>query len=248
MEGEMGGERSVEGVLAGVGSGAGVPGLLGLLVAMEAGVPIPVPSDLVMLLLGERVSAGALPLWLAALALELVALTGTGALFLAAGGPGRALLRRAGPRLGLTEPRLARATELLERRGWPALATGRTTPGLRTVTVVAAASSGIRAGRALPALVLGSSLFLQAHLLLGYALGPAARELLEQARLPVLVAAAIALAIVAALLLLRRRTRATRVLAEGACPACLALGLAGTGLGGRAEQAPSGAESPGGGA
>ena len=108
---------------------------------------------------------------------------------------------------------------------------------------MAPASSGIRAGRALPALVLGSSVFLQAHLLLGYALGPAAREVLEQARLPVLVAAA-ALAVVAILLLVRRRTPTTRVLAEGACPACLALGL----VGGRAEPTRSGAESPGGGA
>jgi membrane protein DedA with SNARE-associated domain len=212
-------------VLAGVGSGAGVPGLLGLLLAMEAGVPVPLPSDLVMLLLGERVSAGALPLWLAAAALELVAVAGTAALFLAARGPGRALLSRVGPRLGLTGPRLARASGLLERRGWPALTAGRTTPGLRTVTVVAAASAGIRAGRALPALVLGSSLFLQAHLLLGYVLGPAARELLERARGPVLVAAAVALAAVAVLLVVRRRGRTTGVLAEGACPACLALGL-----------------------
>jgi membrane protein DedA with SNARE-associated domain len=220
----MAGERSLEGVLAGAGSGAGVPGLLGLLVAMEAGVPIPVPSDLVMLLLGERVSAGALPLWLAAVALELVALAGTGALFLAARGPGRALLGRVGPRLGLTAPRLARATELLERRGWPALATGRTTPGLRTVTVVAAASSGIRAGRALPALVLGSSVFLQAHLLLGYLLGPAARELLEQARLPVLAVVAVAL-LAAVVLLVRRRRGVTPMLAEGTCPACVTAGL-----------------------
>jgi membrane protein DedA with SNARE-associated domain len=107
----------------------------------------------------------------------------------------------------------------------PALVAGRTTPGLRTATVVAAAGSGIRVGRALPALVLGSSLFLQAHLLLGYALGPAARELLEAARLPVLVAAGVVLVAVAALVLRRRRGRAARVLAEGACPACLALGL-----------------------
>jgi membrane protein DedA with SNARE-associated domain len=121
---------------------------------------------------------------------------------------------------------------------------GRTTPGLRTVTVVAAAGSRLRAGRALAALVLGSSLFLQAHLLLGYALGPAARELLERARLPVLLAAALVLVAVATLLLLRRRRgRATRVLAEGACPACLALGL---GLR-RAAPEPTVAGSPGGG-
>ncbi|HEY6710190.1 MAG TPA: hypothetical protein VJB61_21675 [Actinomycetota bacterium] len=47
-------------------------------------MPVPVPSDLVMLLLGERVSAGVLPLWLAVVLLELVAVAGTAALFLAA--------------------------------------------------------------------------------------------------------------------------------------------------------------------
>ena len=96
MQGEAAGGRALGGVAAGTGSGAGVPGLLGLLL-MEAGVRVPVPSDLVMLLLGERVSAGALPLWLAMVALELVALAGTAALFLAARGPARALLTRFGP-------------------------------------------------------------------------------------------------------------------------------------------------------
>jgi membrane protein DedA with SNARE-associated domain len=143
MQDEMAGERSLGGVLAGAGAGAGVPGLLALLLAMEAGVPVPVPSDLVMLLLGERVSAGALPLWLAAAALELVALTGTAALFLAARGPGRALLSRIA---GLTGAR--RTRPLLSRVPWwgsvadrlgsgdaavhrvlPALVAGRTTPG-----------------------------------------------------------------------------------------------------------------------
>jgi membrane protein DedA with SNARE-associated domain len=258
MEGEMAGEWSLGDVLAGAGTGAGVPGLLGLLLVMEAGIPVPVPSDLVMLLLGERVSAGALPLWLAMVALELVALAGTAALFLAARGPARALLMRFGARLtspspgrgpnregsrrreaGRTAVRrvLRRVREDPEGRGaLPALVAGRTTPGLRTVTVVAAAGSRIRVGRALPALVLGSSLFLQAHLLLGYALGPAARELLEEARLPVLVAAGVVLVAVAVLLLLRRRRgRAALVLAEGACPACLALGF----LGPTAQPAPA---------
>ena len=46
------------------------------------------------------------------------------------------------------------------------------------------------------------------------------------------------------LLAAHRRTHATRVLPEGACPACLALGL----VGGRAEPTRSIAESPGGGA
>jgi membrane protein DedA with SNARE-associated domain len=213
--------RPVGGVLAAGVSGAGVPALFGLLLAMEAGVPVPVPADLVILLLGERVSAGAVPLWLALVVLELVAVAGTAALFLLARGPAAAVLERAGPRVGLTGARLARATALLERRGAAALATGRCTPGLRTVTAVAAASAGLRPGLALPALVLGSSLFLQAHFLLGLALGPAARDLLEGARLPLLLALAVALAVAVAWLLRRRRLAAGRVLAEGCCPACL---------------------------
>jgi membrane protein DedA with SNARE-associated domain len=222
----MAGGRALAGVAAGAGSGAGVPGLLGLLVVMEAGVPIPVPSDLVMLLLGERVSAGALPLWLAMVLLELVALAGTAALFLAARGPGRALIARFGPGRALLAKVESRFGSSGSGAGLPALVTGRTTPGLRTVTVVAAAGSGIRAGRALAALVLGSSLFLQAHLLLGYLLGPAAREVLEQARVPVLVAAVAVLVAVAVVVVARRRRgRVARVVAEGACPACLALGL-----------------------
>ncbi|HEU4396674.1 MAG TPA: hypothetical protein VFU54_02405 [Actinomycetota bacterium] len=79
--------RPVGGVLtAGVGS-AGMPGLFGLLLAMEA---------------------GALPLWLAVAALELVAVAGTTTLFLLARGPARTLLARGGPRVRLTESRLAR--------------------------------------------------------------------------------------------------------------------------------------------
>jgi hypothetical protein len=51
----------LSGVAAGAGSGAGVPGLLGLLLVMEAGVPVPVPGDLVLLLLGDPVRPAAGP-------------------------------------------------------------------------------------------------------------------------------------------------------------------------------------------
>ena len=57
------------------------------------------------------------------------------------------------------------------------LAIGRLTPGLRTLTVVAAASA-VPARIALPLLVLGSTAFLEAHLLLGYGLGAAASSAL----------------------------------------------------------------------
>ena len=151
--------------------GLGAPAALALLLPMEAGVPIPLPADFVMLLVGERAAAGAIPIWLAVVAFEAVAILGTAALFLVCRGPGHALVHRLGPRVGLTEERLGRVTALVERRGRPALAIGRGTPGLRTVTVVAAGGSGLGLGRALPALALGASVFLQLHLLLGYILG-----------------------------------------------------------------------------
>jgi hypothetical protein len=47
----------VGGVLAAGVSGAGVPALFGLLLAMEAGVPVLVPADLVILLLERRGAA-----------------------------------------------------------------------------------------------------------------------------------------------------------------------------------------------
>src|ERR1700681_2155108 len=137
----------------------GLPTATGLLVAMEAGVPVPIPSDLVMLGVGERVGAGHISLVAAVVAFEVVAIVGTTALFLVCRGPGRALIHRVGPRVGLTPARLGRAQDLLHRRGRVALALGRAMPGLRTVTVVTAASADLRPRRALPALIIGSTVF-----------------------------------------------------------------------------------------
>lgn len=217
---------------AGKGAGFGALGkasaLLGilLLVPMEAGVPIPVPADLVMLAVGARVSAGNMPLWAAVLAFEAVAIIGTTALFAAARGPLHALVQRLGPRLGLTEDRQARATGLIERRGWPALSLGRATPGLRTLTVIAAGGSGLAPRRALPALIAGSSVFLQLHLFLGYFLGSAARSVLHAADWPVLIVLAV-FAVCAIVFWLARKGRRAGAgsLAEAACPACLTLAL-----------------------
>lgn len=210
-------------------AGAGLPGIgvavgLALMVPMEAGVPIPVPSDLVMLAVGARVGAGDLPLWVAVLAFEVIALIGTTTLFLMARGPGHALLARAGPRLGLTTARLERAAGLIERRGRAALVIGRATPGLRTLTVIAAGSSGISPRRAVPALVAGSSVFLQLHLFLGYFLGSAAVHVLHAATGPAIAVAAVAVLAGIGFWLARRGRRfGGAAVTEAVCPACLAL-------------------------
>jgi hypothetical protein len=48
--------------------------------------------------------------------------------------------------------RLRRAADFAETRGRPGLALGRGTPGLRTLTVIAAGVSGLNGRRALPGL------------------------------------------------------------------------------------------------
>jgi membrane protein DedA with SNARE-associated domain len=151
-------------------------------------VPIPLPADLVMFGVGERVAAGAFPLWLAVIGFEIVAIVGTTVLFVACRGPAHRVIARFGPRLGLTRARVSRMAAYVEARGLPVLAAGRGTPGLRTLTVVAAGASGLSTRRALPALIIGSSLFLQLHLVLGLLLGPLADRAFDQAKGPALVA------------------------------------------------------------
>src|ERR1700751_168396 len=155
-----------------------------LLLPMEAGVPIPVPADLVMFAVGERVAAGKFPLWLAVTGFEVIAILGTTSLFLACRGPAQRIITRFGPRLGLTEARLRRAADFAETRGRPGLALGRGTPGLRTLTVIAAGVSGLNGWRTLPALIVGSSVFLQLHLVLGLLLGPLADQAFDRAKGP----------------------------------------------------------------
>lgn len=211
------------------GSVVGLSGSLALvlLLPMEAGVPIPLPADLVMFTVGERVAAGKFPLWLAVAGFEVVAVLGTTALFLACRGPAQRVIARFGPRLGLTEARLRRAAAFAETRGRPGLALGRGTPGLRTLTVIAAAVSGLNARRALPALIVGSSVFLQLHLVLGLLFGPLADKAFNQAKGPTLIAGAVLVAggLVFWRVRRRRRTAAPAAWTEALCPACVGVSV-----------------------
>jgi membrane protein DedA with SNARE-associated domain len=96
---------------------------------MEAGVPIPLPADLVMFTVGERVAAGTFPLWLAVTGFEVISVLGTTALFLTCRGPANLVIARFGPRLGLTQARIRRGAGFVEARSLPALAAGRAMPG-----------------------------------------------------------------------------------------------------------------------
>jgi hypothetical protein len=142
-------------------------------------------------------------------------------LFVACRGSGHRIVARYGPRIGLTDARVHRVAAVAEARGLAGLAVGRATPGLRTLTVVAAGVSGLNGRRALPALILGSSVFLQLHLVLGLLLGPLADRAFDQAKGPAVAAAAVLTAGAFLFWRARRRNRAPAAWTEAACPACL---------------------------
>src|SRR4051812_24712484 len=98
-------------VMAATAAGtSGVPVVVGLLALSEAAVPIPIPTDLLVLALGERAHAGDVPLVVAIIAVEVAIVAGTAALYLICRRPGRALVTRLARRFGLTEERIGRMT------------------------------------------------------------------------------------------------------------------------------------------
>src|SRR3972149_11112982 len=92
-------------------------GLLAVLVIMllkEVGVPIPVPSDLIIITPGVQAATGSYPLLELILAIEAAMLIGGSAQFLIARGAGRDFIYRVGRFVRLTPERPVRANGRLQ--------------------------------------------------------------------------------------------------------------------------------------
>jgi len=102
----------------------------------EAGVPVPVPGDFLMLALGVHAHEGRVPLWQALLVMEVATLLGASFLHVLAARAGRGLVYRYGRYMHLTPERLDRAARWLLRGGSIAIVLGQVTPRLRIATVI----------------------------------------------------------------------------------------------------------------
>jgi len=210
-------------------------GVAGLILVKEAGIPVPVPGDLVVIGAGVAASRGDLDPALALVALIVASIIGGSIQFGLIRSVARPAVLRLLTRLG-SAGRIDAQTERLRRTGARGVALQRVTPGLRVVTIAASAIAAVPAPAFLGGLVAGNAVFIGAHFALGYVVGEPVLAIVGGA-LGTVAVLGLALAAVGgigwALLRRRRRTQpaATDVApgaawADACCPACLALALA----------------------
>lgn len=205
----------------------GVAAACAVMLVKAAGIPIPIPGDVILLATAARAAEGKVLLWLAFLAL-LAALTLGGTLqFLLARGPARHVVIRYGQRLGLTEERLDRVAARMRQGGLLGIGLAVLTPGVRTAVVPACGIARIPMRLFLPGLALGSAIDLGLHFAIGFA-GSGLLAIVVQPS-PVLVMVLLALLGLGTWLLIARRRHASAAAAANAwaqatCPVCLAIG------------------------
>lgn len=142
----------------------------------ELGVPMPIPTDLLIVAAG--VAAGRsipdLALWFVLLSISSV--IGASGLYAIVRRGGRPLVDRFGRYVHLGPQQLARSEALLNRFGWFGIAIGRAIPGLRYVTVIACGLLNISYRRFVTAHLVGSSVYIAVFLALGAIFGPTIEE------------------------------------------------------------------------
>jgi len=207
--------------------------IVGLILIKEAGVPIPVPGDLVVI--GARVAAGRgdLDPAVALVAIVVASICGGIVQYGLLRSVARPALLRVLARFGSAE-RVDRQTERLRRGGARSVAVARSTPGVRIVAIAASALAGIPAVAFIAGLAIGNALFISAHFALGYLVGEPVLSLVGGALGPLAIAA-VGLAVIGGvgwLVLSRLRGRratsplpAVAAWADACCPACLTLAV-----------------------
>jgi membrane protein DedA with SNARE-associated domain len=243
--GRIGGRLSVE--------LAAILGLAGLLFVKEAGVPVPIPGDLLVLGAGVATAGDPGQAVTALVAILVAGYLGGSLQFLLVRGTLRRAVIGVLARFGVARGRIDALAERLRRRGARGVAVARVTPGLRVPAIVASGLAALPLPAFVVGLIVGNTLFVAAHFLLGFAVGAPAIALVQGAGFTIAVILLAVLAVVGVVgwRLIRRREGlgapagafqrsaqasgasphpARRIdtfsnWADAACPACLALAV-----------------------
>ena len=205
--------------------------IVGLILVKEAGVPIPVPGDLIVIGAGVAAGRGELDPGVALVALVVASIVGGVVQYGLLRSVARPLVLRLLERLGSAE-RVERQTDRLRRGGARSVAVARSTPGVRIVAIAASALAGIPAIAFITGLAVGNALFIAAHFGLGYVAGEPMAAAVGGALGPLAIAALGLAAIGAIGWVILGRVRSHRTpsplasvsaWADACCPACLTL-------------------------
>jgi len=153
--------------------------LIAILVAVlleEMGLPMPIPTDILIVLAGVSIGQHTPRVALVFVLLTLASTVGASVLYAIVRRGGRPLVDRFGRYVHIGPAQLARAEHLLQRSGWGGIAVGRAIPGLRYVTVIACGLLNVPYRRFVTAHVVGSSVYILTFLVLGSVFGPTVIE------------------------------------------------------------------------
>ncbi len=206
-----------------------IAGLAGMILVKEAGVPLPVPGDLLIILAGASLAGDPTRAVAVLTLIIVVGIIGASVQFFLLGTALRRPLLAGLARLGVGPARLEALSERFQRAGSRSVAVTRMTPGVRIAVIPAAAIASLPYAVFLPGVAVGNGVFVTAHFGAGYLFGDYAREVIRRASDPmVVVIVVLAILAVVGLVVLRRRARATQrtdtyeCWADCACPACVA--------------------------
>src|SRR3712207_4588641 len=157
--------------------------ILLVVIIEEVGIPLPIPSDFLVILAGSTADRSLPRLVMFFGALTMASGVGASGLYAIVRRGGRPLVERFGRYVHFGPEQQARAEALLSRSGWGGIAVGRATPGLRYATVIACGLLKVPYPRFVTATLAGSSVYIVAFLALGTMFGPA---VLDRLHLPVL--------------------------------------------------------------
>lgn len=149
----------LDGVLAEVGQLVQSTGALGLVGVMTAEAALPLPSALVLPVVGARVASGDLSLVAALLATTAGSVLGATLVYALARWGSRAWLARITRWAGIPAARWARIEDRFARHGAPMVLLARLVPGLRCAVPLVAGSLRLPLGRFVAAAAGGSALW-----------------------------------------------------------------------------------------
>src|SRR6266571_2186827 len=138
----------------------------------EAGVPLPVPGDLIIAFFGWRASGDLFEMAQVIAVCALASTTGTVAPFLVARRVGESVANRLAGWLDVDQRRVDALMRRVERSGFVGVLAGRLIPGLRVAVSLVAGTARVPLAQFSPAVFVAASIYWTAWVTLGAIVGP----------------------------------------------------------------------------